>query len=430
MIRLTSTELNYLLYRYLVEEGLTHSAFIFGKETSIADHPSPPEIPPGALKKYVLGGLEMEYVERHSSEGGSLVRCTSSYNLSAVHQCRMTPTTVTETRLESVGADVSLCAWSENGLLATGSKNCIARVWNLPELIGEWSLEKSGVANHGITGVAISSGSTFGGGGEQYVLAASSHMGELLVARGEREWRVAGGHKGPIVAVALRGDKALTGGWDGICSLWEGRGEELVRIRSWNNHMGPVMDLIWREENTFLSCSADGTICVVEDEKVFRLTGHEGEVNAIKMGGEEIVSSSDDKTLRIWSLGGASSVLRGHTKEVYALDVVGNTIASGSFDGSVRLWDKEKEFSLAVLENHSKAVYTVSFNHEGNILASGGLDGVVCFWDVRNKELIREHNIHHGVYQVSFSPLQNALAVCSADTRPVVLELGYDTPMA
>lgn len=424
MITLTSTELNYLVLRYLIEEGYVHSAYIFGKETMVEDNPDVPQIQQNSLKQYVTKGIEMEYIEKHTDEHTGIRKCTSNYSISHPHKCIDQSFELFPTYLQTQNSDVSLCAWSATGELVTGSQNCTLRLWSPPNILQEWSLGVNEGNTHGVTGIAVDAHSTLGNTASSTAVVGATHAGDLFVAKDGQEWRHPKAHKGPVVAVSLQSRSFVTGGWDGACKRWAIEQNALIETQKWVVHKGPVMDVL-PIDSGFVTCGVDTTLCTVENALITRMHGHREEVNAIKSIGTTIVSASDDTTLRLWRYGKPSSIgmLEGHTKEVYALDCTSTVIASGSFDADVRLWCAEKAQLLRVLQGHQKAIYTVAFSQDGSVLASGGLDSSVCLWDTRAKELAKEFSIGSGIYQVSFSPKSTTLAVCSSDPRPIILDL-------
>ncbi|OAG29723.1 transducin (beta)-like 1 [Nematocida displodere] len=424
MITLTSTELNYLIFRYLVDEGYAHSAYVFGRESLIEDNPNTPEVEHNALKQYVSKGIEMEYIARHS-ENGRLKRCTAKYSISHYHKCTDQSLEIYPTYLETHNSDVSLCAWSEEGELVTGSQNCMLRLWSPPSIKGEWQLGQNESSTHGITGLAIESSSRLIDERPGTVVVGATHNGDLFVGKHGRDWRILQAHKGPIVALSLREASVVSGGWDGLCKEWIFNGDKLVENDRWVLHKGPVMDIL-SFPTGFVTCSVDTTLCTVDKEGApVKMIGHTGEVNSIKRIGTSIVSCSDDGTLKIWKYGVAMPVetLTGHSKEVYSVATSYPHIASGSFDADVRIWECERGSLTAVLQGHTKAIYTVAFSPDGSLLASGGLDSTVRIWDTRSNGLAKEFLVGSGIYQVEFSPHNTTLAVCSSDPRPIVLDL-------
>ena len=68
---LASDEMNYLVYRYLLESGFTHSAFAFGHESRVDGGGQKREataIPPGALISFVQKGLQYCELEANLNE--------------------------------------------------------------------------------------------------------------------------------------------------------------------------------------------------------------------------------------------------------------------------------------------------------------------------------------------------------------------------
>jgi len=80
-------------------------------------------------------------------------------------------------------------------------------------------------------------------------------------------------------------------------------------------------------------------------EVVRTLTGHTKDVNAVAVtpDGRQIVSGSDDGTVRVWDLatGEAARTLTNYGAPVAAVAVTpdGRQIVSGSDDDTVRMWD-------------------------------------------------------------------------------------------
>ncbi|EHY66882.1 transducin (beta)-like 1 [Nematocida ausubeli] len=428
MITLTSTELNYLVYRYLIEEGYSHASYVFGHESMIEDNPAVPQLQRDALKHYIIKGIEMEYVEKHSNMATGIRKCTSKYSISSPHMCIDQEIEIHPVYLESQESDVSLCAWAQNGEMVTGSQNCLLRLWAMPNVRKEWKVGINQNNAHGITGVAIESDSIFGGTKKATTVVGTTHNGELFVSKNGKEWKAQQGHRGPIVAVSLKGEELLTGGWDGLCKKWKVENNSLVDVKTWPLHKGPIMDILSMEQGV-MTCSADGTLACIDqhsqENQIVKLAAHDGEINSMVEMHGRIISCSDDKKLKIWKFKEKDplNVLTGHTQEVYSIASATNIFASGSFDATIGLWSPERSEALNFLIGHEKPIYTVDFSKDETLLASGGLDPVVKLWDIRSNELVKEFDIGAAIYQIEFSPKNNTLLVCSSDPRPIILDI-------
>ena len=62
---LHSCDINSLIYQYMIERGLEHSAFLLKNETDKIKV----DLPPGSLISYLEKSLAMEELEKHKNEG-------------------------------------------------------------------------------------------------------------------------------------------------------------------------------------------------------------------------------------------------------------------------------------------------------------------------------------------------------------------------
>lgn len=123
-------------------------------------------------------------------------------------------------------------------------------------------------------------------------------------------------------------------------------------------------------------------------------TGHSSDVTAVCWhdNANLIASSSDDKTARLWDLRSGKCV-RLFTGSPSPLSCVAlssaavttgtaSLLAAGTDAGSVCLWDVGSGKHLAVMQGHTDAVHSVSFNWDGSALASGGADCSLRIFDI------------------------------------------------
>ena len=71
---ISSDEVNYLIYRYMQENGFSHSAFTFAYESLVGKSTvAHAEVPPGALITFLQKGLEYVGIEEHINEVMNLI---------------------------------------------------------------------------------------------------------------------------------------------------------------------------------------------------------------------------------------------------------------------------------------------------------------------------------------------------------------------
>jgi WD40 repeat protein len=116
--------------------------------------------------------------------------------------------------------------------------------------------------------------------------------------------------------------------------------------------------------------------------------------------GKYILSTSRDKTIRIWKEAGAPyiDVLPGHTDAVVTCTVSPNAklIVSASRDKTLRVWDYSTHNHLATLEGHEAAVTSCAFSPDGGTLVTADEDGMLRVWDVASWHVVHQLRGHGG----------------------------------
>ncbi len=138
--------------------------------------------------------------------------------------------------------------------------------------------------------------------------------------------------------------------------------------------------------------------------------------------GKQIVSSSDDKVIRVWDIQAGKTVrtIRGQAGpgsegKIYsiALSPDGKWLAAGGWThrecagrcGEVRLYDFASGRLTGLFKGHTNVVFGLAFSPDSKKLISGSGDTTAIIWDVaslRLLHLLRGHNAE--VYAVGFTP--------------------------
>ncbi len=94
--------------------------------------------------------------------------------------------------------------------------------------------------------------------------------------------------------------------------------------------------------------------------------------------------------------------LEGHTGEVRAIAFSpdGQQILSGSYDRTLRLWDTDSGQLIHKLEGHTSSVLAIAFSPDGKQILSGGWDKTLRLWHNYSwQEALKE-----GCNQLQFHP--------------------------
>ncbi|KAF5345603.1 hypothetical protein D9757_014774 [Collybiopsis confluens] len=152
----------------------------------------------------------------------------------------------------------------------------------------------------------------------------------------------------------------------------------------------------------------------IQWEKTLHLihVGSEVQSVAVSPNGQQVVSGSEDKTVRIWNVQTGQQIgdpLHGHTDWVtsVAFSPNGKQVVSGSHDKTVRIWNVQTGQQIGgPLHGHTNFVTSVAFSPDGQQVVSGSTDQTVRIWNVQTGQQIGDplHGHTSQVTSVAFSP--------------------------
>ena len=356
-------------------------------------------------------------------------------------------------KLEMHESEVFMCAWNPifTDLIATGSGDASARIWQVGGIKAAAGLTTVKLLPHGsdprdrknkdVTTLEWSSDGT--------LLATGSYDGVARVwARNGALIHTLRGHTGPIFSLKWnkQGNFLLSGSYDKTTIVWDVSGSTGFVEQQFTEHQAPALDVDWKDNLTFASCSTDKTvhICRVGVSRPLKVyVGHADEVNAVKWdpSGRYLASCSDDCTAKIWDVESDRKDplydLKDHEQEIYTVkwSPTGpgsknpqkkSLLATASFDGSVRLWSVDDGSCYRVFNRHKDSVYSVAFAPSGDYLASGSLAGQMYIWDIEKKKHIKSYKGKGDIFEVAWNKEESRVAACFSSN--VVAIVDFDRP--
>ncbi|TPX41099.1 hypothetical protein SeMB42_g04279 [Synchytrium endobioticum] len=222
-------------------------------------------------------------------------------------------------------------------------------------------------------------------GGQDKVI----HVSDPLIPASEPTYMLAG-HSENVCAltVAANGD-IISGSWDKTTRVW----------RNWNllytleGHEASVWAVLSVADDQVLTGSADKKIKLWKSGRsAHTYSGHTDAVRGLAWlsQADSFVSAANDASLRIWSIRGQClKELHGHTAFVYSVSVLpsGEIVSSGE-DRTVRVW-KDGELTQTI-PHPCTSVWTVTALPDGDI-ASGGSDSLIRVF-TRHGEAVADAN--------------------------------------
>ncbi|KAH7136142.1 U3 small nucleolar RNA-associated protein-like protein 15 [Dendryphion nanum] len=160
-------------------------------------------------------------------------------------------------------------------------------------------------------------------------------------------------------------------------------------LKTWREHKQPVWRTEWHPSNLteLMSCSDDRTVRLWDlpsDTSTMTFTGHQDYVRSgafMPSNSSLLVSGSYDQTVRIWDSRASSTsavMIFKHAAAVEAvLPTASGTTVIAAAGPSISILDIVAGKPIQILKNHQKTVTALSLAQGGSRLLSGALDGHV-----------------------------------------------------
>ncbi|XP_027093048.2 protein ROOT INITIATION DEFECTIVE 3 isoform X1 [Coffea arabica] len=239
----------------------------------------------------------------------------------------------------------------------------------------------------------------------------------------------------PINALAsnCEGTYMVGGGVSGEIYLWEVATGRL--LKKWHAHYRAVTCLVFSDDQSLLISGAeDGSVrvwsllMIFDDQRreeakylyEYSFSEHTLKVTDVAAGyggcNAIIVSSSEDRTCKVWSLSGGKllrNIVFPSIIDAVVLDPGEHVFYAGGRDGKIYIAALNAQVNsssnygfhiIGSLSEHNKAITCLGLSMDGYLLVSGSEDGMVRVWDTRTRNIFR-------VFRHAKGPVNNVLVI-------------------
>ena len=166
-------------------------------------------------------------------------------------------------------------------------------------------------------------------------------------------------------------------------------------------------------KNFFISVSEDTTLKLWKIPKDFKPNEidslsvketrhvHEKTINSVAISPNDqlIVTGSQDKTAKLWSVDGLNLIgtFHGHRRGIWSVQFspVDQIVVTSSADGTIKLWEFKDFNCLKTFQGHDSSVLNVSFIDRGMQLISSSSDGNMKIWNLKKNECVKTIDAHN-----------------------------------
>ena len=212
-----------------------------------------------------------------------------------------------------------------------------------------------------------------------------------------------------LLCMDVAGDECVVGGADHGLKLFDLRKKRQVKTLYTKRfgHTDWVTSCVFLQDGRVVSGGQDSKLCVWAKTGVrcTDLTGHTASVSEVRASGSIAISSSYDRTLKLWDCdrGACLGTLSGHKQPVMEFLWNHSTLVSGDRGGAVRAWDAETESCIGVLSagTDSRRGQCSALGwyggEAGDLVMAGDQTGLLRVWDLRQgPHAVSELALHGG----------------------------------
>ncbi|OMJ82416.1 hypothetical protein SteCoe_16891 [Stentor coeruleus] len=276
---------------------------------------------------------------------------------------------------------LSLSISYNNQYLASASKDCSVKIWNLHERNEKFTLK-----GHESWVTCIVSGKktdiTISGSEDKTIRIWNCING--------KEEAVLKGHAGEIYVLSLNSNDTMliSGSQDRTAKVWDLKSKTVLYNYTGHSMYATCCGFVLDDAYAYSASYQDIALHNLSSFKLeIILVGHTNYVFAVSYNHltKSLISVSLDKTLKIWNINDSivRATLKGHTSYVSCIDISNDSkyIVSGSWDNNLIIWNIKTKTIKNVLKGHTYYVSCVGISKDVKKIISASWDCTLRIWD-------------------------------------------------
>ena len=242
-------------------------------------------------------------------------------------------------------------------------------------------------------------------------------------------------HSGAITSISTAINNLstfLTGSRDYTILIWEINNNtdlSVIPKKRLKGHSNFISEVALSFDGQFcISSSWDKTLKLWDIETGIILTsfiGHKKDVLSVNFSTDnrQIVSSSRDNTIKIWNtIGQCKDTLEDKDSNSWISCVKfipnrSSSLLSCSWDGIVKIWNLIEKKVQIRLTGHKGYLNCLSISPDGSLCASGGKDSIIMLWDLQEGKHLYSLNANNPINCMCFSP--NKYWLCAGTSKGI-----------
>ena len=261
---------------------------------------------------------------------------------------------------------------------------------------------------------------------EQYLVSRDSHTVHVWnFITGEIEHTISFEHTIRSLAVDSTRTLLAIGDTDGSISIHYALTTDFCTKLDTNINAN-IYTITFSDDGKYIAAGdSDGVIWVWSlnsMEVVCKFTDHHNRINVLTfMANDDLLISGDtDGHIGLWDMqtGGLERMIPAHNAMISGLKATGHRFISSSYDKTIKIWDLEQLDPVLTLHRHDLPINAIDIDESGRTLVGGGYDRRVHLWNTRDGYLIDTiTGLTFEVHALAFNPDSRLLAGGSTDYR-------------